>query len=124
VTAGTRVHDLQTDVSGYQLDSKGLTGKAGSTFKLTSLLTGEIALGYTKRNYDDPRLEDLIGLIGGASHLDGERAHHREAHRLIDGGRINASNCLRRALPRCGRAGRSRDPALADRQRKGQILGR
>jgi hypothetical protein len=67
VTADTRVHDLQTDFSGYQRDSKGLTGKVGSTFKLTSLLTGEIALGYTKRTYNDSRLEDLTGLIGDAS---------------------------------------------------------
>ena len=67
VAADTRVHDLQTDFSGYQRDSKGLTGKVGTTFKLTSLLTGEIALGYTKRTYDDSRLEDLTGLIGDAS---------------------------------------------------------
>jgi hypothetical protein len=67
VTADTRVHDLQTDFSGFQRDSKGLTGKVGTTFKLTSLLTGEIALGYTKRTYEDMRLEDLTGLIGDAS---------------------------------------------------------
>jgi hypothetical protein len=67
VSADTRVHDLNTDVSGFQRDSKGLTGKAGSTFKLTSLLTGEIAFGYTKRTYEDPRLKNLTGLIGDAS---------------------------------------------------------
>jgi hypothetical protein len=65
--ADTRVHDLNTDVSGYQRDSNGLTGKAGTTFELSRLLTGEIALGYTKRTYDDPRLENLTGLIGNAS---------------------------------------------------------
>jgi hypothetical protein len=67
VSADTRVHDLETDFSGFQRDSKGLTGKVGSTFKLSHALTGEIALGYTKRTYDDPRLEDLTGLIGDAS---------------------------------------------------------
>jgi hypothetical protein len=67
VSADTRVHDLETDFSGYQRDSKGLTGKVGSTFKLSHALTGEIALGYTKRTYDDPRLEDLTGPIGDAS---------------------------------------------------------
>ena len=65
--ADTRKHDLQTDFSGYQRNSKGLTGKAGSTFELSRLLTGEIALGYTNRKYEDPRLEDLNGLVGNAS---------------------------------------------------------
>jgi hypothetical protein len=65
--ADSRVHDLNTDFSGYQRDSKGLTGKAGTTFKLSSLLTGEIALGYTQRVYQDARLADTAGLIGDAS---------------------------------------------------------
>jgi hypothetical protein len=65
--ADRREHDLQTDFSGYQRDSRGLTGKLGSTFKLSHALTGEIAVGYTKRTYDDPRLENLAGLIGDAS---------------------------------------------------------
>ncbi len=67
VSADLRVHDLETDFSGFQRDSKGLTGKVGSTFKLSHALTGEIALGYTKRTYDDPRLGNLAGLIGDAS---------------------------------------------------------
>lgn len=67
VTADTRVHDLRTDFSGFQRDSNGLTGKIGSTFKLSELLTGEMALGYTKRSYEDPRLENLTGLTGDAS---------------------------------------------------------
>ena len=67
VSTDTRVHDLATDFSGYQRNSKGLTGQAGSTFELSHLLTGEIALGYTNRKYDDPRLEDLNGLVGNAS---------------------------------------------------------
>ena len=32
--ADTRVHDLNADISGYQRNSNGLTGKAGSTFEL------------------------------------------------------------------------------------------
>jgi len=67
VDADTRVHDLQTDFSGYQRDSKGLTGKGGSTFELSHLLTGEVALGYTRRVYDDPRLPNVDGLVGDAS---------------------------------------------------------
>ncbi len=65
--ADTRVHDLQTDFSGYRRDSKGLTGKAGSTFELSRHLTGEIAAGYLRRDYEDSRLEGLHGAIADAS---------------------------------------------------------
>lgn len=65
--ADTRKHDLDFDSSGYQRNSNGLTGKAGTTFELSRMLTGEISLGYTRRTYDDPRLENLSGLIGDAS---------------------------------------------------------
>lgn len=67
VGADTRRHDLNTDFSGYQRNSKGLTGKVGTTFELSRLLVGEVAVGYTRRNYDDPRLNNLSGLIGNAS---------------------------------------------------------
>lgn len=69
VEAGTdiRRHDHAIDSSGYRRDSKGLTVQAGSTFELSRLLTGEIAVGYTRRDYDDARLSQLSGLIGNAS---------------------------------------------------------
>jgi hypothetical protein len=67
IIADSRVHDLNTDSSGYQRNSKGLTGKVGAKFELTRLLTGEASLGYTHRSYEDPRLEDISGLIGDAS---------------------------------------------------------
>jgi hypothetical protein len=67
VGADTRKHDLNADISGYQRDSKGLTGKVGSTFEISRLLTGEVAVGYTRRTYEDPRLNNLSGLIGNAS---------------------------------------------------------
>lgn len=67
--ADTRVHDLDTDISGYQRNSKGLTGKVGSTFELTRQLTGEVSVGYVRRNYEDARLEQINGLIGDASLL-------------------------------------------------------
>jgi hypothetical protein len=67
VAADTRVHDLETDFYGYQRNSKGVTGSVGSTFELTRLLKGEIGVGYTHRSYEDPRLEDIKGIIGDAS---------------------------------------------------------
>lgn len=65
--ADTRKHDVDIDRSGFDRNSKGMTVKVGSTFELSRLLTGEIAIGYTKRDYDDTRLESLKGLIGNAS---------------------------------------------------------
>jgi hypothetical protein len=67
VAIDTRKHDLATDSSGYQRNSKGVSAQLGSTFELSRLLTGEIAAGYARRTYDDPRLEKLGGLIGNAS---------------------------------------------------------
>jgi hypothetical protein len=63
----TRRHDLPIDTSGFQRNSKGVTGKLGSTFDLRGTLTGEVALGYTQRSYDDPRLDKLAGLMGNTS---------------------------------------------------------
>ena len=63
----TRKHDLNADSLGYQRDSKGFTGSVGATFELTRQLTGNVSVGYVKRTYEDPRLQDLSGLIGNAS---------------------------------------------------------
>jgi hypothetical protein len=65
--ADTRVHDLNTDTSGYQRNSTGMTGRIGSTLKLTDLITGETSIGYTQRDYQDPRLPNLTGFVGNAS---------------------------------------------------------
>ena len=67
IAGDTRIHDLETDVYGYQRDSKGLSGSVGSTFQLTRVLSGEVSVGYVQRKYDDPRFDDLTGLIGNAS---------------------------------------------------------
>jgi len=63
----TRRHDLATDFSGYQRNSKGWTALVGSTFEMSRLLTGETGIGYTERKYDDPRLDKLSGVVGNAS---------------------------------------------------------
>jgi hypothetical protein len=44
-----------------------VTAKVGSTFDLPARLTGEVALGYTSRKYEDQRFDTLSGLIGSAS---------------------------------------------------------
>ena len=63
----SRVHDLQFDRNGYQRDSSGGYAKAGTSFEFSRLLTGEIAIGYAARDYVDPRLERLQGLLTTAS---------------------------------------------------------
>lgn len=63
----TRRHDTVVDRSGYQRDSVSSYAKAGSTFELTRLITGEASIGYGSRDYRDPRLANLNGLLTTAS---------------------------------------------------------
>lgn len=67
VSADTRKHDEEPDSYGYLRNSNGVTGKLGTTFELTRVLTGEVSLGYTHRSYEDARFGDLGGLVGDAS---------------------------------------------------------
>lgn len=67
VQADTRVHDTKVDREGYQRDSNGGYVKAGTTFEFSRLLTGEAAIGYSMRTYQDPRLNDLNGFLTSAS---------------------------------------------------------
>ena len=67
VESDTRVHDLQVDRNGYQRNSNGGYVKAGTSFEFSRLLTGEVAAGYSWRNYQDPRLKRLDGLLTSAS---------------------------------------------------------
>ncbi len=67
VEGDTRVHDEQFDRNGYQRDSSGGYAKAGTSFELTRLLTGEVSIGYAARNYVDPRLSRLEGFLVSSS---------------------------------------------------------
>lgn len=62
-----RTHELQTDFSGYRRDSDGKVIRAGSTFELTRHLTGEASVGYMQRDYKDPALGQVHGMIYDAS---------------------------------------------------------
>lgn len=59
----TRVHDFTVDQAGYRRDSDGIAIKAGTTFELSRLVTGEIAGGILHREYADRRLRDLNGPV-------------------------------------------------------------
>jgi hypothetical protein len=61
ISADSRIHDLSVDRSGLDRDSRGRAGKLGTSFELTRILTGELALGYLTRSYADPTLQSLKG---------------------------------------------------------------
>jgi hypothetical protein len=67
VGADTRVHDLKFDRNGEQRDSNGEYAKVGTTFELTRKLTGEIAVGYLTRQYEDPSLNSIGGVLFDAA---------------------------------------------------------
>jgi hypothetical protein len=59
----TRVPDREIDQAGFRRQSTGVSARAGTTFEITRLLTGEVAAGYEQRDYEDGRLRDLRGPI-------------------------------------------------------------
>jgi hypothetical protein len=82
----TRIHDIAVDRTGSDRDSHGRTLRAGTTFRLTGKLTGEVSLGETSRQYQDPSLPRLSGpvfdaaLIYAATPLTTMK-HHRRRRR-------------------------------------------
>jgi hypothetical protein len=67
IEGDTRVHDQLLDRNGYERNSDGGFVKAGSSFELSRILTGEAAIGWATRRYEDPRLLPLQGLLTSAS---------------------------------------------------------
>src|SRR3954452_7998134 len=67
VQADNRVHDLRLDRAGFARDSTGGYVKGGTSFEFSRLLTGEIGVCYAARDYVDPRLNRLEGLLVSSS---------------------------------------------------------
>jgi hypothetical protein len=67
IEGDSRVHDQPADRNGYFRDSSGGYARVGSTFEFTRILTGEVSVGYTARNYVDPRLSQLSGFLTAGS---------------------------------------------------------
>ncbi len=113
-----RVHDDKLDFNGQLRDSIGTSVKVGATLDLFSSLTGEIALGYIHRTYQDPNLPN----IGGAT-LDGTltwkvtASDDSETHGVVRRQRVYSAERFRHAEPRRQCRGRSRAAPLADHQR-------
>ena len=64
-----RRHDVLPDRYGFYRNSDGINGKVGSTFELSRKLTGEVAVGYLTRKYQDPTLAPVSGVLFDASLL-------------------------------------------------------
>jgi hypothetical protein len=62
-----RVHDVDFDRNGVQRDSAGFSPQIGTSFEFSRILTGKASIGYVVRNYKDPSLSALRGLITDAS---------------------------------------------------------
>ena len=62
ITANKRVHDLPVDRFALDRNSEGYSAKAGSSFDLAHMLTGEIAMGYINQMYLAP-LPNLGGFL-------------------------------------------------------------
>jgi hypothetical protein len=67
VAIDRRERDIEIDSNGFARSSRGNTARVGSTFELGRLITGEASVGYTRRTYEDARLQDAKGFLGAAS---------------------------------------------------------
>jgi hypothetical protein len=65
--ADRRLHDLAVDHGGMRRDSDGRYLKGGSTFEISRILTGEVAVGWIERSYKDPALPGIGGLTVDSS---------------------------------------------------------
>lgn len=61
VQADTRVHDEEFDSNGQARNSDGESAKFGATLAMAGSLTGEMAIGYMQREYQDPNLPPISG---------------------------------------------------------------
>jgi hypothetical protein len=67
IDGNIRSHDMLIDRNGYQRNSGGGSVRAGTSFEFSRILTGELAIGWASRTYEDPRLLPLQGLLTSGS---------------------------------------------------------
>jgi hypothetical protein len=65
----TREYDTATDDNGFKRDSDGYIATAGLDFDLTKLITGDVYVGYSDRDYDDARFKSVGAGVWGTSLL-------------------------------------------------------
>jgi len=61
------VHELPVDMLGFRRDSTGTAVEGGVTFAITDKLTGDAAIGYLVRQYQDAMLRPVSGFIADAN---------------------------------------------------------
>ena len=64
-----RRHEQDIDDNGLRRDSDGISVEAGVEIGITSMLTGELAVGYVRRDFDDGALNDIDGVTFDGSLL-------------------------------------------------------
>jgi hypothetical protein len=67
VAIDRRVHDLPVDFNGFRRDSTGTAVEGGVTFGYADKLTGDVAVGYLVRKYQDMMLRPVEGFIADAN---------------------------------------------------------
>ncbi|CCD93492.1 conserved exported hypothetical protein [Bradyrhizobium sp. ORS 375] len=67
VAVDRRVHDIAVDAEGFRRDSTGTAVEGGVTFNYADKLTGDVAVGYLTRRYQDPLLKPVNGFIADAN---------------------------------------------------------
>jgi hypothetical protein len=67
VAVDRRVHEMPVDMLGFRRDSTGTAVEGGVTFALTDKLTGDAAVGYLVRQYQDAMLRPVSGFIADAN---------------------------------------------------------
>jgi hypothetical protein len=85
--ADTRVHDVNPDRFGVFRNSDGGYARAGTTFEISRILTGDVAVGWIARNYVDPTLPSVSKPSVDASLLwlmSGLTAVKLTAHTTVD----------------------------------------
>jgi hypothetical protein len=61
-TYDVRRYDQTPDDAGRDRDSEGVAGRVGATVDITSILFGEVGVGYNYRTFDDDELDNVGGL--------------------------------------------------------------
>lgn len=67
IAADRRLYDRRVNAAGLRRSSDGLTGRVGTRFEVTRLITGEASIGWQTRRLDDPTLGGLDGIVADAS---------------------------------------------------------
>jgi len=67
VAIDRRIHNQPVDIDGFRRDSTGTAVETGVTFAMTDKLTGDVAIGYLVRQYQDMMLRPVSGFIADAN---------------------------------------------------------